>query len=65
MTRDLAIPRWWKWLSLAIPCALGLLLLALVAWIGWRVGESACQSEAHLSDLCDPYMPGVPGREGR
>lgn len=60
----LAIPRWWKWFTLAILFALGLLALAVVAWLIRGPIGTSCQSEAHLSDLCDPYLPGVPGKEG-
>ncbi|MDO8357300.1 MAG: hypothetical protein Q7U76_12995 [Nitrospirota bacterium] len=60
-THPLTIPRWWKWIMLA----LSLILLTAALYAIWHAGGSACESEAHLSDLCDPYLPGIPGREGR
>ena len=60
----LVIPRYWKWLTLAIPFALGLLALALVAWLIWEAGAPTCESQPGHSDQCDSYLPGVPGQEG-
>ena len=63
-TQDpLEIPRYWKWSIVVLPFILGLLMLAMLVWLIWTAGASTCTSEAHLSDLCDPYLPGVPGKE--
>lgn len=59
------IPRSWKVGFVAGLLAILLLVLSVLAWFAYHVGGEACTSEAHFSDLCDPYLPGVPGKEGR
>lgn len=65
MHDPLAIPRRWKWVTMGLAFAVMALVLALLAWLIWRAGVPTCESGSQLSDRCDPYLPGVPGKEGR
>lgn len=67
MSDQNTIPFHWKIVT-ALAIALSVWLAGYTLWAAAqavvRLGGS-CASEAHLSDLCDPYLPGVPGKEGR
>ncbi|MDP2383385.1 MAG: hypothetical protein Q8N00_11330 [Nitrospirota bacterium] len=61
----LTVPRWWRVCAFLLFLAVGITLILLGGWLLVQIGTDVCTSEAHLSDLCDPYLPGVPGKEGR
>ena len=64
MTDPHAIPYRWKLAALA---ALVLIAAALAtaAWFFFFSSEGPCASEAARAGFCDPYLPNVPGKEGR
>lgn len=63
MNEQEEIPYRWKIGVLVIMLALTIGAYYAVAWL--LTANETCTSEAHLSDACDPYLPNVPGKEGR
>lgn len=60
-----AVPFRWKIVTvLAVAVSVGLVVYIGVAVVR-AVLDTSCHSDSRISSFCDPYLPNIPGKEGR